>query len=188
MQHAAAENLRYIRDAIDAAQTFTLVPGRGCIFVGVIALIAAGLESVPRLADQWLPIWLSAAVIAATVGLFEMAEKARREGISLRRTAAIRFFMTLVPAFSVGAVLTVALMNDVPRAVVAGIWLLTYGAGLLACGAYSLPIVTIAGGAFFGFGAVALSAPPQWSIWFLALGFGGIHLGLGYFVLRRHGG
>jgi hypothetical protein len=188
MQSVAADNLRYIRDTIDAAQTFTLVPGRGCLFVGLTGLAAAGLESLPGLAGEWLPIWLAAAVIAVTTGIYEMAEKARREGISLRRTAAMRFCMTLAPAFFVGAILTVALMNDVPRDVIAGVWLLTYGAGLVACGVYSLPIVYIAGGAFMGFGVVALSAPPSWAVFILALGFGGIHLALGYFVMRRHGG
>ena len=188
LQSAAADNLRYIRETIDAARTFTLVPGRGCVLIGVTALLAAGLEAVPAIAPEWLSVWLAAAVIAVTLGLYEMAEKARREGISLRRTAAIRFFMTLLPAFFVGGILTVALLNEVARDVIAGIWLLTYGAGLLACGVYSLPIVTIVGAAFIGFGVVTLTAPPAWAIAFLALGFGGLHIALGAYVWSRHGG
>ena len=184
----AAANLRYIRDTIDAVQPFTLVPGRGCVWMGLLALLAATLELLPEFADQWLSLWLAAAVIAGAIGLYEMAEKARREGISLRRSSATRFFMTLAPAFSVGAILTAALLDTVPRDVIAGIWLLRYGAGLAACGVFSIPVVLIAGGAFIGLGAVTLTAPASWSPRLLAAGFGLIHIVLGVLVMRRYGG
>ena len=186
--HRAAANLRYIRDTIDAVQTFTLVPGRGCVWMGLVALLAATLELLPEFAEQWLSLWLAAAVIAGAIGLYEMAEKARREGISLRRSSATRFFMTLAPAFSVGAILTAALLDTVPRDVIAGIWLLSYGAGLAACGVFSIPVVLIAGGAFIGLGAVTLTAPASWSPMLLAVGFGLIHIVLGFLVMRRYGG
>ncbi|MGD8324709.1 MAG: hypothetical protein PVF50_10100 [Gammaproteobacteria bacterium] len=187
LDSAAADNLRYIRATIAAAHTFTLVPGRGCMLMGGVAVLAAALETVPALSAQWLPIWLCAAVISAAVALYEMAEKAKRQGLGLRRAAATRFFMTLAPAFAVGAILTAALLNDVPRAVIGGIWLLSYGSGVAACGLFSIPVVVIAGGAFIGLGAVALSAPQSWCVGILALGFGGIHLALGYIVLYKYG-
>ena len=37
----ALENLRYIRSTIEAADTFTTVPGYGCIAMGVTALAIA---------------------------------------------------------------------------------------------------------------------------------------------------
>ena len=40
----ALEHLRYIRDTIEAAHTFTSVPGKGCIAMGLTALVAAGLD------------------------------------------------------------------------------------------------------------------------------------------------
>src|SRR5436190_1411214 len=60
---SALENLRYIRDTIAAAGTFTTVPGKGCIAMGVTALVASGLESVPALAPAWLPIWVGAVAL-----------------------------------------------------------------------------------------------------------------------------
>jgi len=39
----ALENLRYIRSTIEAAHTFTTVPGKGCIAMGLTALAAVGL-------------------------------------------------------------------------------------------------------------------------------------------------
>src|SRR5215467_1407837 len=79
---SAVENLRYIRDTIAAAGTFTTVPGKGCIAMGVTALTASALESVPRLAPSWLPIWVGAAIMACAVALFFMEEKAKAQGLS----------------------------------------------------------------------------------------------------------
>ncbi len=184
---SAAENLRYIRSTIEAAHTFTTVPGKGCIALGIAGLAAAGLESTPALGAYWLPIWLTAAVVSCTVALFFMEQKARRQGLSLRRTVAVRFFLTLVPAFAAGAILTAALHGSVGREVIAGIWLLLYGVGISSCGAFSIYVVLIAGFAFMGLGAVTLAAPP-WATALLALGFGGVHLALGAIIVRDHGG
>lgn len=184
----AAEHLRYIRSTIEAAQTFTTIPGKGCIAMGVAGLAAAVLEGLPALGEFWLPIWLAAAVLSAAVALFFMEEKARGQGLSLRRTVATRFFLTLAPAFVAGGILTVALTDTVGREVIAGIWLLLYGVGIAACGLFSLGIVLIAGFAFMGLGTVALAAPAAWAPWLLGAGFGGIHLVLGGLIVRDHGG
>jgi hypothetical protein len=184
----AAEHLKYIRNTIEAAQTFTTIPGKGCIAMGAAALVAAALETVPSLARSWLPIWLTAAVLAAAIALFFMEEKARVQGLSLRRAVATRFFLTLAPAFVAGGILTVALMDTVGRETIAGIWLLLYGVGIAACGLFSIPLVLIAGFAFMGFGTVALAAPAAWAPFLLGAGFGGIHLVLGALVIRDHGG
>lgn len=184
----AAEHLQYIRDTIDAAQTFTTIPGKGCLAMGVAALVAAAIETVPALSAHWLPVWLAAAVISAAVALFYMEEKARNQGLSLRRTVAIRFFLTLAPAFVAGGILTVALLDLVGREVIGGIWLLLYGVGIAACGLYSIPIILIAGFAFMGLGTVTLVAPTLWAPYLLGLGFGGIHLLLGALIIRDHGG
>lgn len=184
----AVENLRYIRDTIEAAGTFTTVPGKGCIAMGITALAAAALESVPDLASSWLQIWVGAAIMACAVALFFMEEKAKAQGLSLRRAVARRFFMTLVPAFVAGGVLTAALVDDVGRNSITGLWLLLYGSGLAACGVFAIPAVLAAGLAFMALGTVALGLPAAWSPAILALGFGGLHIALGVVILKDHGG
>ena len=184
----ALENLRYIRDTIAAVGTFSTVPGKGCIGIGLTALTAAGLESIPQLASSWLQIWVGAAIMAAAVALFFMEEKAKAQGLSLRRAVARRFFMTLVPAFVAGGVLTAALADDVGRNSITGIWLLLYGSGLAACGVFAPRAVLTAGLAFMALGTVALGLPPGWAPGILALGFGGLHIALGIVILREHGG
>jgi hypothetical protein len=184
----AAENLRFIRSTIEAARTFTTVPGKGCIAMGIAALAAAALELWPRFAAHWLPIWLAAAVVSCAVALYFMEVKARAQGLSLRSSVAWRFFLTLAPAFLAGGILTAALVDDIGRSAIAGIWLLMYGTGIAACGVFSIPVVLIAGFAFMGLGTVTLVAPESWATPMLAAGFGGIHLVLGAVIWRDHGG
>jgi hypothetical protein len=184
----AVENLRYIRDTIEAAHTFTTVPGKGCIAMGITALAAVGLESVPSLAAFWLPIWVGAAIVACSFALYFMETKARAQGLSLRRAVARRFFMTIAPAFIAGAVLTAALDGHVTREVVSGMWLLLYGSGIAACGLFSIPVVGVAGVGFMMLGTIGLWLPEGSAPIILALGFGGIHVALGVLVLRNHGG
>jgi hypothetical protein len=184
----AVENLRYIRSTMEAAHTFTTVPGKGCIAMGITALAAVGLESIPALAPFWLQIWLGAAIVACGAALWFMEQKARAQGLSLRRAVARRFFMTLAPAFLSGAILTTALAGHVDREIITGMWLLLYGAGLSTCGLFAVPAVFTAGLAFMGLGAATLWLPPGSAHIVLALGFGGVHLALGAAIARNHGG
>lgn len=184
----AVENLRYIRSTIEAAHTFTTVPGKGCIAMGLTALAAVGIESLPQLAEHWLTIWVGAAAVACGSALWFMEQKARAQGLSLRRAVAKRFFMTLAPAFIAGAILTAALTGRVDRELITGMWLLLYGTGLATCGLFSIPAVFTAGLAFMALGTATLWLPPGSAHIVLALGFGGIHLALGTTIVRHHGG
>ncbi len=184
----ALENLRYIRSTIEAVHTFTTVPGKGCIAMGISALVAVALESIPSLADHWLAVWVGAAVVACGSALWFMEQKARRQGLSLRRAVARRFFMALAPAFIAGAILTAALASRVDRELVTGMWLMLYGTGLCACGVFAIDAVFTAGAAFLALGAATLWLPPGSAHVVLALGFGGIHLALGATIMRHHGG
>jgi hypothetical protein len=184
----AVENLQYIRRTIEAAHTFTTVPGKGCIAMGVTALAAVGAESYPPLTPHWLAVWVAAAIVACALALYFMEQKAHAQGLSLRRAVARRFFMTLAPAFLAGAILTAALVGRVDRELISGTWLLLYGTGLTACGLFAVPAVFTAGLAFMALGTATLWLPPGSSPIVLALGFGAIHLALGAAIVRHHGG
>ncbi|HEY3123764.1 MAG TPA: hypothetical protein VGK70_06840, partial [Thermoanaerobaculia bacterium] len=55
----AIENLRFIRETMERASSFTAVPGRGGVAMGVSAVAAAALSAKARTADEWLGIWLA---------------------------------------------------------------------------------------------------------------------------------
>ena len=156
--------------------------------MGVTALAAVGIESIPGLAPHWLAVWVGAAIVACGSALWFMEQKARAQGLSLRRAVAKRFFMTLAPAFIAGAILTAALAGRVDREIITGMWLLLYGTGLAACGLFAIPAVFTAGLAFMALGTATLWLPPGSAHVVLALGFGGIHLALGTTIVRHHGG
>jgi hypothetical protein len=184
----AVAHLRYIRETIEAAHTFTSVPGKGCIAMGITALAAAALQSAPPLAAHWFWIWLAAAAVAIALVTFFLVRKTRQQGLSLLRGVARRFFLALLPPLGAGAVLTAALFVAGAQDLIPGVWLLLYGAGVAASGVFSVPAVSVTGFAFMALGVLALALPQGWSTLLMAAGFGGLHLVLGCLILRRHGG
>jgi hypothetical protein len=72
--------------------------------------------------------------------------------------------------------------------VLPGMWLLLYGAAVTNSGAFSVKIVPVMGICFMIAGAGALLCPASWANWYMAAGFGGLHLVFGGIIARRYGG
>lgn len=183
----ADADLRYIRDAMERAGSFTAVSGWGTVAMGATAGVAAVVAASQPTFDRWLAVWLVEATLALGVGGAAMAWKARRIGASLAAPPARKFAMGFAPAIAAGALLTVALVRAGAVEAIPGAWLALYGCAVVAGGAFSVPAVPMAGACFLALGAAALLA-PQAGDPLLALGFGGVNLGFGAWVARRHGG
>ncbi len=184
----AADNLRFIRDAMERASSFTAVPGWGGVAMGVTALAAAALARSARTPQEWLGIWLAEAFLAFSIGLAAMARKARRSQTPLFSGPARRFFLTLSPPLAAGAVLTLALERFGHIEILPGLWLLLYGTAVVTGGAYSVRIVPVMGALFMLLGAAALGSPQAWGTAYLAAGFGGMQIVFGLIIARRYGG
>jgi hypothetical protein len=184
----AIENLRFIRETMERASSFTAVPGRGGVAMGVSALAAAALSSKARTADEWLGIWLAEAFLALAIGVWAITSKARRARIPLFAGPARRFLLTLSPPLAAGALVTLALQRAGQTQVLPGIWLLLYGTAVVTGGAFSVRIVPVMGVGFMLLGAISLFCPPSWGTAFLAAGFGGLQIVFGVLIARRYGG
>ena len=189
IQAHAAENIRFIRDAMSRATAFTAIPGWGGVLMGVTALVTAALAGPPDDSLRWVLIWFADAAIAAAIALATMTMKARRLGAPLSSAApAYRFALAYVPPLVAGMVLTPVFATMGLMARLPGCWLLLYGTALATGGAFSVRIVPLMGLCFMTLGVIAFALPASYGHGLMAAGFGGLHLGFGFVIARRYGG
>ena len=184
----AAEHLAFIRDTMARASGFTAVPGWGGVGMGVTALATAALAGSPADLRTWLTWWIGDAVLAVAIGLTAVVRKARRVDMPLAGTAMRRFLWAFLPAVAAGAALTPVLVARGMGDLLAGIWLLLYGAGVASGGALSVKLVPVMGLCVMVIGMAALITPTAWANVFMALGFGVLQIGFGYRIARPYGG
>lgn len=187
--HARAmADLRFIRETMESASAFSAFSGWGLILIGGVAT-ACGLVAARQPTHLgWLTAWVAAAGISALIGALSTARKTRSAQEPLIPGPARKFALSLAPAVVSGAFLTAALERAEGFDLLPGMWLLLYGAGLVAAGAWSVRVVPVIGAAFMVLGAVGLLLPLPWGNWLLIGGFGGLHVAFGVIVGRKHGG
>ena len=184
----AMDNLRYIRETMERASSFTAVPGWGGVWVGISALIAAAIAARVPDEHEWMYVWGCELPLALLIGGVTMKRKAMAAQTKVLSPAGRQFTLSLAPPLIAGALLSVALAHAEAYGVLPGMWLLLYGTGVVTGGAFSVKVVPVMGLCFVAIGAVALFAPLQWSNTLLAAGFGGLHVIFGIIIARRHGG
>ena len=184
----AAENLVFIREAMERAGSFTAVPGWGGVVMGLTGLAAAIIAPAQPTATGWLATWLAAAVIATSAGIIAVIIKSRQTDVPFFSRPARQFALAFAPAILVGALLTVALYGTGHVALLPGVWLLLYGTGVVAGGAFSVRVVPLTGLLFLFFGTIALFSSPLIANICLGFGFGGLHIIFGIIIARRYGG
>jgi hypothetical protein len=172
---------------------FTAVPGWGQVILGATALAAAWfaqqkLAAHPSNSAAWLKVWLAEALLAAIIAFLSMHWKANRRGLPLFTGPGRKVALGLFPPLIAGALLTFSLQRAGLESALPPVWLLLYGAGIITGGAYSVSIVPVMGLCFMATGALAVIAPAARANYFLAAGFGGLHIFFGFLIARRHGG
>lgn len=189
LQDRAIDNLRFIRETMERAGSFTAVPGWGQVAIGTTALGASTLAArFPIADDRWLAVWLAEAVLSIAIAGAATARKARAADMPLLSGPGRKFVLSFAPPMLVGALLTVVLVRAELLALLPGIWLLLYGTAVVTGGTYSVRIVPVMGLCFMMLGTAALVLAPAAGNWLMAAGFGGLHLLFGIFIARRHGG
>lgn len=188
LQDRAVADLRYIRETMANATAFTALSGVGYVVVGCGALVAAaiGFAQPSRLAQA--TVWLADAVVSVAIGCVSTILKARRVGQRLTTGPSRKFALGFAPPLLAGAALTAALLRDGRLEYLPAVWLLGYGTGLMAAGAFSVRAVPLMGGGFVALGVIAALAPDTWGQALLVAGFAGLHIGCGLLIARRYGG
>ena len=184
----AYENLKYIRETMERAGSFTAVPGWGGVLMGVSALLTAFISSQLPSRDIWFAAWLGEAMFAFAIGAWAMVQKAKAVKAPLLYGPGRKFALSLCPAMIAGAVFSVVLYANDLFQLMPGTWLLLYGAAVVTGGAFSVRVVPIMGGCFMAIGVFALFAPFSLANLFMVLGFGILHIAFGVVIARRYGG
>lgn len=186
--HARAlADLRYIRETMESASSFTAFSGWGQVAVGVTALAVGWYAGRQADVSRWLELWLGEALLAIAIGILTTGWKSRAAEMPLLSGPLRKFVLSFLPPIAVGALLTMVLLDRGQFALLPGVWLLLYGTGIVTGGAFSVRAVPAMGLTFMLLGAGALMW-PEWGNRFLIAGFGGVHMLFGYLIARRHGG
>jgi len=184
----AMDNLRYIRQTLERAGSFTAVPGIGGMLMGSTALAAAWLAERQASDGAWLAVWIVEGVLALVIGVSGATLKSHSVKMPLLSGPGRKFIAGSVPAMLAAVLLTAVMFRMGLRGLLPGMWMLLYGAGVVSGGGASVRVVPLMGTCFMVMGALALLLAPSSGDVILAAGFGGLHLLFGTIIAVKYGG
>jgi hypothetical protein len=184
------EQIRFIRQTMESAGSFTLVPGAGQIVIGITAIVAAYFASRALDPSRWLAIWVFEAGLAMLIAGFAIARKARMARQVLFSGPAKKFALSFFPPLIAGLLITLLMYKAGAHMIpmLPAIWLMLYGTAVMTGGAFSVRVVPVMGICFLALGITSVFAPLSWGNWYMAVGFGGLHILFGSIIARKYGG
>ena len=188
LHERAMDNLKYIRETMERATSFTGISGWGQVTIGFSALASALISAQQKTFKAWLAVWMAEALIALLIAGWSMDRKARAAKMPLLSGPGRKVAFSLSPPIFAGAIVTVVLYRAGLTNAIPGLWLLLYGTGVVTGGMFSVSVVPIMGLCFMVLGAVTFFAPAEYANWLMATGFGGLHIVFGVIIARRYGG
>ncbi len=188
LHERAMDNLRYIRETMERATAFTGISGWGEVAIGGSALLTSVLAAQQSSFRAWLAIWIAEGLISLLIAGWSMDRKARAVQMPMMSGPGRKAVFSLLPPVLAGALVTIMLFRAGLTSAIPGVWLLLYGTSVVTGGMFSVPVVPIMGFCFMGLGALALFAPSAFADWFMAAGFGGLHVVFGVIIARKYGG
>jgi hypothetical protein len=131
-------------------------------------------------------LWSSILVLSAVLNLMGMLRRARSDGQPLAARLGRRVLFAMLPALAVGGALTLAFALNGGLQWIFSVWMLCYGAALIAASAHSLTSVRMLGVFTLIGGALGLAGLDLDFILFVST-FGAGHFLLGIWVGVRYG-
>src|ERR1041385_7615307 len=102
MQARAMDNLRFIRETMERAGTFTAVYGWGEVVIGITAVVAALVADRQATQTGWMSTWLAEAGIAAGISVASMSAKSHSANMPLLSGPMRKLLLSFSPAIIVG--------------------------------------------------------------------------------------
>src|SRR5258705_4313927 len=173
---------------MERATAFRGIAGWGEVAIGVSAFLASVLAAQQSSFRAWLTVWFAEGLISLLIAGWSMDRKARAVQMPLMSGPGRRAVFSLLPPILAGGLITIVLVRAGLTNAIPGVWLLLYGTGVVTGGRFSVPVVPLMGLCFLSLGALSLFAPPAFADWFMAAGFGGLHVVFGVIIARKYGG
>jgi len=193
---AAHEDLQYIRRTLAAAGHLSIVPGKGLVAIGVLALGAtaanywvtgAPWDALP-IHFEAVGIWGLLFVVSLAIGAMTMKRKARRTQMAFWSPVLRKAMWGYGAAMLLGAILSYSVVQHGHPEELAEVWLGCYGAAVMAAGAVSVSPVRWMGICFLLLAMAAVVAPANLRLPLLGLGFGWLHFSFGAYIAWKHEG
>jgi len=184
----AMDNLQYIRETMERATAFTGISGWGQVAIGVTALASSFIAAQQKSFTNWLAVWCAEGLVALLIAGWSIDRKARAAKMPLLSGPGRKVAFSLSPPLFAGGLVTIVLYRAGLTNAIPGLWLLLYGTGVVTGGMFSVSAVPIMGLCFMALGAAAFLVPAGFTDWFMAAGFGGLHIVFGVVIARRYGG
>ena len=167
----AEENLRIIRSLMEKATVYRAISAPGALVAGIGAVaVAIGgwwlshpSLSVPSPQFRFVVPWLGLLVIVGVVNLALLARDAGRRGEPFVSSGMRLALRAMLPAMLGGGV--VALPFSSAPALVASLWVLFYGIGLLAASHFAPKSICWLGRAFFAAGFLLFASMWLDALW-----------------------
>ncbi|MDC1141829.1 hypothetical protein OAU50_01950 [Planctomycetota bacterium] len=200
MQQAPQTDLQTIRAALEANARLTSLSGAAMLASGLLTFFAAGITASLGLAEpasrnglqgdlllKMVALWSATFVIAVGINLAGMVYRARRDGQSLAMRLGRRFLFAMLPAIAVGGALSLGMALQAQLETIFAVWMLTYGAALLAASAHSITSVRVLGLLALICGVLGVVPGLDLDFVLFLTTFGAGHFLLGIWVGVRHG-
>src|SRR5438093_3746243 len=102
IQERAMDNLRFIRETMERAGTFTAVSGWGQVVIGVTAIVAAVIANRAPNKATWLAVWLAEAAIAGSISVASMTIKSHAVNMPLLTGPMRKLILSFSPPILAG--------------------------------------------------------------------------------------
>jgi len=197
----AAQHLAAIRRIMESAVELTVLPGKGAVAGGALALAGCAatywrtgswdvgvLAAVaPSVRGQIIGIWAAVVIVAAGCDVLLMARTAAKRGLTPWSRLGQMVGCVMGPAILTGGLLTVGLIMHGAWRVIPSVWMLVYGSAVWVSSMMSVRVPRAFGAFFFVGGVITLFWASQVGLLMVAATFGLGHVVCGIYLAARFG-